>query len=157
MPLIIGCGLMVVVSHVILYVYSPTLDARVGETYFAICLAAAGLFTVIPALEAWLISNLAPARRRSVGIAFHVCCGNVGSIIGTFLYRGDEAPTYPTGYGTAFSLAGLGMLLACFAACNYWRINRNRRELTKECIMETYTEADLEGLGDRSPLYRYTY
>lgn len=148
---------MTVVAHVILYVYSPTQDAHVGETYFAICLAAAGLFTVLPTVEAWLISNLAPARRRSVGIGYYVCWGNVGSIIGTFIYRDNEAPTYPTGYGTAFSLAGMGILLACFVEFNFWRINRNRRQLTKENIMETYTEAELDELGDRSPLFRYTY
>lgn len=148
---------MTVVAHAVLFAYSPTQDAHIGETYFAICLAAAGMFTIIPTLESWLISNLAPARRRSVGIGYYVCWGNVGSIIGTFMYRDSEAPTYPTGYGTAFSLAGLGVMLACFVEWRYWRINRKRQKLSKGEILTMYTEEELDILGDRSPLFRYSY
>ncbi|KAJ4413926.1 hypothetical protein N0V82_008231 [Gnomoniopsis sp. IMI 355080] len=157
LDLAIGCGVMTVVAHAVLFAYSPTQDAHIGETYFAICLAAAGMFTIIPTLESWLIANLAPARRRSVGIGYYVCWGNVGSIIGTFMYRDSEAPTYPTGYGTAFSLAGLGVVLACFVEWRYWRINRKRQKLSKGEILSTYTEEELDVLGDRSPLFRYSY
>lgn len=86
----------------------------------------------VPSLELWLISSLAPARRCNAGTGYYIAWGNVGSIIGSFIYRDSEAPIYPTGYGTAFSLAALGVLLACFVEWNYWKIKRKRDGLSKE-------------------------
>lgn len=155
--LIVLGGIITIVAHVILYVYAPTQENHVAATYFALCLAAVGLFSMPPAMESWLSMNSAPAARRSVVIAVCLMMANCGAIIGTFIYRENEAPLYPTGYGSAFSLAGFGTVLAVGLEWWYWRINCARSALDKDEVLQAYTQEELEELGDRSPLFRFSY
>lgn len=84
-----------------------------------------------------------------------ISIGNFGGAIGSNIYLSNEAPNYWLGFG--FSL---GILLAAIASTmilrsSYLNENARRDRMTKEEIMDRYTEAELLDMGDKSPLYRY--
>lgn len=157
MPFALGSDLCILVAHAILYTYGPTQKAHIPECYFALCLACVGFYPIPPTLSAWLISNMAPQSKRATAIGYFVGLGNIGGIFGSFVYRESEAPRYPSGYATAFSLASAGILSSMMLEFSYKRINDRRAQLSDDAIRTQYSERQLESLGDRSPLFRYSY
>jgi hypothetical protein len=82
--------------------------------------------------------------------------GNVGGIIGSFIYRADEKPRYPTGYGTSLAFAAAG-IVACLVLEGFlWRSNKLNTDLTEEEIHQRYTATELQNMAERSPLFKYT-
>lgn len=156
MPFVIVADLCILVAHAILYCYGPTQADHIPECYFALCLACIGLYPIPPGVNAWLISNTAPQTRRAMAIAYFVGLGNLGGIFGSFVYLESEAPRYPTGYATAFSLASAGVVSALLLEFVYTRINKKRDTLDEDEVRRTHPEEQLEKMGDRSPLFRYS-
>jgi sugar phosphate permease len=157
MPFIVLADICILVAHAILYVYGPTQKNHIPACYFALCLACVGFYPIPPGVNAWLIGNMAPQSKRAMAIGYFVGLGNIGGIFGSFVYRDSEAPTYPTGYATAFSLASAGIICSLLLEYMYKRINDKRSKLDEDEIRRTYTEDQLEQMGDRSPLFRYAY
>ncbi|KAK6070282.1 transporter [Seiridium cupressi] len=155
MPVTIVSDLCIIVGHAILYVYGPTQKDHIPACYFALCLACVGFYPIPPAVNAWLISNTAPQTKRVMAIAYFGGLGNIGGIFGSFIYRDSEAPRYPSGYATAFSLACTGLVSALLLEFIYKRINGKRGGLSEDEIRRQHTEDELEEMGDRSPLFRY--
>ncbi|KAK0622202.1 putative transporter [Lasiodiplodia hormozganensis] len=156
MPFIVGPQLCLVVAFSILFTKSEHIKDNVAVCYFAVCLACSGMYPILPGLNAWNISNLAGPEKRSIGIGWLICAGNVGGVIGSYIYIDDEAPKYPTGYGTSFGFAAAG-IVACFALeFALWTINKKNSRHTEEQIRAQYSDEELEKMGDRSPLFRYT-
>ncbi|KAL6416227.1 high-affinity nicotinic acid transporter [Ilyonectria robusta] len=85
-----------------------------------------------------------------------ICLGNIGGIIGSYIYIEDEKPKYPTGFGSSLGFAGLGVGACLLLEFLYWKINQSRSALTEEEVRAQYSDEELENMGDRSPLYRYT-
>lgn len=157
MPFVVFSECCMIVSHAILYSYGPTVKDHIPECYFALCLACVAFYPIPPAVNAWVISNTAPSSKRAMAIAYFVGLGNVGGIFGSFIYRDSEAPRYPSGYGTAFSLASAGLLAAVGLDYLYYRINKSRDTVDEDEVRRTYTAEELDKMGDRSPLFRYSY
>lgn len=113
------------------------------------------MYPILPGVNAWNVANLAGPEKRSIGIGWLICAGNIGGVIGSYIYVEDEAPRYPTGYGTSFAFASAG-ILACFALeYTLWTINKRNERFTEEQIRAQYSDEELERMGDKSPLYRY--
>ncbi|KAH8878964.1 MFS general substrate transporter [Thozetella sp. PMI_491] len=155
MPFIVVADLCIIVAHAILYVYGPTQNAHIPECYFALCLACVGFYPIPPGVNAWLISNTAPQTKRAMMIAYFVGLGNLGGVFGSYVYRDSEAPRYPSGYATAFSIACAGLVCALLLEFLYGRINKKRDAMDEDEIRRRYTEQELEQMGDRSPFFRY--
>ena len=58
------------------------------------------------------MNNLAPSNRRAIGSAFNICVGNIGGIIGSYMYLDRESPTYPTGFGLSLAFGGSALVAA---------------------------------------------
>lgn len=84
-----------------------------------------------------------------------ICIGNIGGIVGSFIYQEREAPKYPTGFGSSLSFAAAGMVCALTLEYLYWNLNKKGAEKTEDEWKTIYTEEQLEKMGDRSPLFRY--
>lgn len=113
------------------------------------------MYPILPGVYAWNIANLAGPAKRAIGIAWLVCVGNIGGLIGSYIYIENEAPKYPTGFGTSFAFASAG-ILACFVLeFTLWKINRRNARLTEEEVRCQYSDEELRRMGDRSPLYKY--
>jgi len=156
MPFIVGPQLVVVLAYAILFPLAPNISNRIAPCYVALCIACLGFYPINPGGQAWTANNLAGPAKRGIGLAFLTSMGNIGGVVGSYIFIEKEAPAYPTGYGASIAFAGLGAIAALGLEFALIRINRNRDKITREEIMAKYTEEELALLGDRSPLFRYT-
>ncbi|KAF4865654.1 putative transporter [Colletotrichum siamense] len=156
MPFIVFAQVLVLISFAILFSKAENIQENIPACYFAIFLASVGFYPINPGGNAWTVNNLAGPTKRAQGIAYMICLGSIGGIVGSFIYREDESPKYPTGFGSSFAFAGLGVV-ACFVLeFLFWNINRKRDKFTEEEIRAKYSDDELQMMGDRSPLFRYT-
>ncbi|KAJ0377625.1 hypothetical protein COL26b_004096 [Colletotrichum chrysophilum] len=156
MPFIVFAQVLVLISFAILFSKAENIQENIPACYFAIFLASIGFYPINPGGNAWTVNNLAGPTKRAQGIAYVICLGSIGGIVGSFIYREDESPKYPTGFGSSFAFAGLGVV-ACFVLeFLFWNINRKRDKFTEEEVRAKYSDDELQMMGDRSPLFRYT-
>lgn len=69
----------------------------VGVRYFAVYLAAAGVFSTIPNILAWTLNNQGSDTRRGAGLVLINVIGQCGPILGTRLYPTAQGPRYVKG------------------------------------------------------------
>lgn len=156
MPFIVAGQAILVISFIILFVLSDKAESNIGTCYFAVLLACVGFYPINPGGNAWTAENLAGPTKKAQGLAFLAALGNIGGIIGSNIYIDSEAPRYPTGYGASFGFAGLGILCCLVLEYCYWRINKKRAAMSEDEIRGKYTDDELNQLGDRSLLFKYS-
>ena len=127
-----------------------------GACYFAVVLASIGLYPTNPGASSWISNNLAVAAKRAIGIAYMTSLTNIGGIGASYIFIDSEAPVYPTGFGTSLAFSCMGAIASLLLDFIYIRINKKRSLLSEAEVRESYTEEQLAGLGDRSPLFGYT-
>jgi MFS family permease len=154
MPFVAIPMVIVIVAYAILFSLNGALEAKRGVAYFAVVLAVAGIYPIQSAAASWNANNIAPSSRRAIGIALMNCVGNVGGIIGSFMYIEKEKPKYPTGFGLSLALAGVGFFVAFFLEWSYKRGNAQKARVADEARVK-YTEDELFDMGDKSPLFKY--
>lgn len=156
MPFIVIPWTIFIIGYAVIMSFGAHTDQHVGPAYFAVFLVCIGLFPVNPAITSWTANNITPASKRAVGLAFYSGFGNIGGILGSFMFLTKEAPAYPTGYGTSIGVLGAGILIALGLETAYWYLNKQKSMVPEEDVRARYTEQELSDLGDRSPLYKYT-
>ena len=149
-------GLITIGYSVVMSFKGDLTGSNIGPGYFALVLACMGIYPVQPAGSSWAANNLAPASRRAIGVAFNICVGNIGGIIGSYMYLDREAPTYFTGYGLSLAFGASGMIVAFMLELSYKWGNTRREKISEEEVSANYSEDDLIKMGDKSPLFRYT-
>lgn len=80
----------------------------------------------------------------------------MGGITGSFIFIEQEAPTYPVGFGASLGFAAAGVLAALGLELMLWTSNKNDAKLTEDEIRAMYSEEELDNMGDKSPLFKYT-
>ncbi|KAF4473035.1 transporter [Fusarium albosuccineum] len=140
MPFLVGARVTLIIAYAILVSKSE---------FIKDC-----LFCLFTMSLTWTVNNLGP-RKRAMGVALMVMIGSVGGVIGSFIYLDREKPKYPTGFGTSLAVAGAGVLACLTLETAYWRINKKNEKVNEEEIRSKYTAVELEGMDDRSPLFRY--
>lgn len=154
MPFLVGAQLILIIAYAILVAKAKDIENNIALCYFSVHLACAGLYPIPPGVGAWTVNNLG-GRKRALGVAYMATIGSIGGVIGSFIYLDSEKPKYPTGFGTSMALAGAGVVSCAVLELTYWRINKEREKISEEEVRSKYTEEELEGLDDRSPLFRY--
>ncbi|KAH6887432.1 major facilitator superfamily domain-containing protein [Thelonectria olida] len=156
MPFVaIPLGLIAIGYSIVMGLGGNLSGSHIGPGYFGIVLTTMGIYPVQPAGSSWAANNLAPSSRRAIGVAFNICVGNIGGIIGSYMYLDKEAPQYHTGFGLSLAFGGSGLLVALLLELSYKWGNAKKAKLTEEEIQEQYTEAELLRMGDKSPLFKY--
>ncbi|KAJ4984231.1 high-affinity nicotinic acid transporter [Stagonosporopsis vannaccii] len=155
MPFIASGQVLLIIAFAILFATAENIQSNVALCYFAVHVACIGVYPILPGCNAWTINNLAGPEKRAIGIATMICIGNLGGIVGSFIYQEKESPKYPTGFGTSLSFAAAGLVCAFTLEWLFWRINKKNGEKTEEEWRAIYSEAQLEKMGDRSPLFKY--
>lgn len=102
------------------------------------------------------MNNLAGPAKRATGIGFLTGVGNMGGITGSFIFIEKEAPKYPTGFGSSLAFAAAGVVACLTLEFLLWNINKKNEKFTEDEIREQYSEEELQRLGDKSPLFKYT-
>ncbi|KAF7537490.1 hypothetical protein G7054_g3680 [Neopestalotiopsis clavispora] len=147
---------MIAVGYSIIISFKGDLPGHVGASMFAVIIACMGIYPVQPACSSWAANNLAPTSRRAIGVAFVIATGNIGGIIGSYMFFDSESPSYFTGYGLAIAFGVTGMLVSFVLEASYIYSNKKRAKLSELDIRSKYSEDELIRMGDRSPLFRYT-
>ncbi|KAI0084559.1 MFS transporter [Irpex rosettiformis] len=93
--------------------------------YGLLCIAVAFSFTSNPLLLSWLTANLRNTGATTLAVPLTVSLGQIGQIVGVFIYKPSEAPGYPTGHFTigGFLIAGAVVVLVL----RYIYVTRNLR------------------------------
>lgn len=113
------------------------------------------MYPILPGVNAWNVANTPDPEKRSVNIGLLVCIGNVGGLIGSYIYIESESPRYPTGYGTSLAFAMAGIVAATMLELLLKRSNRKKEQMTETEVKAKYTDEQLYRMGDRSPLFKY--
>ena len=155
MPFVIAPMVIVVIAYAIFIGLNGALDTQRGAAYFAAVVMCVGIYPIQAAAASWNANNIAPEARRAMAIALNNCVGNIGGILGSFMYIEAEKPTYHTGFGLGLALGGSGIIMALMLEWTYKRGNAKKAKLTLEEVQARYTEAELMDMGDSSPLFKY--
>ncbi|KAE8227342.1 hypothetical protein CF319_g169 [Tilletia indica] len=169
-PFIIGAGLLAIVGYIVLMT-SPT----VGGKYAALFLIVSGVYAANALLLSWPAENVSGQTKRAVALAMQISIGNLGSIVGTQLYRlplgSLKNHNYIVSHGFAIGYITAGIVIAGLLSYSLRRENQRRDALAEAGQTEysTYQEkllagevdetrlAELRTLGDRRPNYRYRW
>ncbi|KAH8196175.1 hypothetical protein TruAng_009650 [Truncatella angustata] len=155
MPFVIVPMLIVCVGYSIFLGLDGALSAQRGLAYFAAIVVCVGIYPIQPAAASWNANNVAPDSRRAIAIALNNCVGNIGGILGSYMYIDAEKPKYHTGFGLGLALGATGMIAAFILEWSYKRGNAKKEIITEEEVRVKYSEAELMDLGDSSPLFKY--
>jgi hypothetical protein len=156
MPFIVGGFTVLIIAYTTLFNLAPNIKDHIPVCYVMVCFACMGFYTLPPCHLTWATNNLAGAVKRNAGIAFVLCLGNSAGIPGSFLYKDNEKPGYGTGYGTSIGLACVGILGAFAVEGLYWRHNRRWENVIEEDTVRMLGQEELDRLGDKSPLFKYS-
>ncbi|PLB47724.1 MFS general substrate transporter [Aspergillus steynii IBT 23096] len=156
MPFILIPQCALVVAFGILFSKATDIDNNIALCYFGICLACFGMYPILPGVNAWNVCNIPNPHKRAVAIGYLICVGNAGGIIGSYIYKADEKPRYPTGYGTSLAFTAAGIAAALTLEFCLWNANQTNAKMTESEIEEKYTEDQLRDMGEKSPLFKYT-
>ncbi|KAL3441528.1 major facilitator superfamily domain-containing protein [Aspergillus insuetus] len=156
MPFIVAPQLLVVCAYGILFDLAGEIKENIPACFFAVVLACIGLYPINPGGNAWTVNNLAGPTKRAMGIAYMICLGNTGGIVGSYIFMEKESPKYPTGFGTSLGFAAAGVAACVVLETVYHVKNKQRDKMTEEEVRARFTDDELDEMGDRSPLFRYT-
>lgn len=154
MPFVAIPMIIVAIAYSIIISLNGELEAKRGVAYFAVVLAVVGIYPIQAAAASWNANNIAPASRRAIGIALMNCVGNVGGIVGSFMYLESESPKYHTGFGLSLAFGGTGLIVALLLEWSYKITNAKKAKLADEARVK-YTEEELFDMGDKSPLFKH--
>lgn len=114
------------------------------------------LYPIGSGVQAWNLSNLPHPTKRALGIGYMTCIGNMGGIAGSYIFIDSQAPTYPVGFGSSLAFASAGIIACSILEFGLWTLNLQKRELSEEDVRSKYTDAELDRMGESSPLFKYT-
>lgn len=155
MPFIVGAQSLLVIAYSVLFVKAEYIADNIPVCYFCVFLACIGVYPILPGCNAWTINNLAGAEKRAAGIGWMIAMGNLGGLPGSYIFLERESPRYPTGFGSSLAFAAAGIVAALILEFMYWSHNRKYEGLTGEEVSAKYTDAQLEKMGNKSPLFKY--
>ncbi|KAE8386963.1 major facilitator superfamily domain-containing protein [Aspergillus alliaceus] len=156
MPFVVIPLALLTIGYSIIISFDGKLADNVGPSFFAVILAMIGLYPVHPAHTSWTANNLIPSNRRAIGVAFNICVGNIGGVIGSYMYMDTEKPKYYTGFVLSVAFGGSALILALVLKASFWWENKRKSKLSQAEVRERYTEEQLLDMGDKSPLFKYT-
>ncbi|KAL4863851.1 hypothetical protein BDV12DRAFT_206161 [Aspergillus spectabilis] len=156
MPFIVVPQVSQVIAFSILFTHAADIEDNIALCYFGVCLACFGMYPILPGVNAWNVSNCPNPTKRAISIGYLICLGNVGGLIGSFIYKENEAPRYVTGYGNSFAFASAGIVACLVLETSLWKLNKKKAAMTEVEVHERYTDEELNGMEERSPLFRYT-
>ncbi|KAM5369030.1 hypothetical protein ACJZ2D_009233 [Fusarium nematophilum] len=154
MPFVVTPMAIVTIAYSIIISLNGQLQEKRGAAYFSVVLACVGIYPIQAAAASWNANNIAPASRRAVGIALMNCVGNVGGIVGSFMYLEREKPKYHTGFGLSLAFGASGLIVALFLEWSYKWANAHKAKIAEEAKAK-YSEQELFDMGDRSPLFKH--
>lgn len=102
-----------------------------------------------------LANNTAPSSKRAVAMAALSTGGNLGGIVGSNIFLGNQAPHYWTGYGVCLGVSILSGI-ATLAMRLLLKQENERRDALLTSDNAADTNEHIGQIGDESRYFRYT-
>ncbi|KAI0702372.1 MFS transporter [Cerioporus squamosus] len=121
----LGTSISMLIAGVCFIVEGAVPDDSFKLRYAFFVIALSFSFACIPPLLSWLTANLRSTGASTLAVPLNVSIGQVGQIIGIYIYKANESPGYPTGHYTnaGFLLVGA----ASVVGMRIMYIRRNKR------------------------------
>lgn len=100
---------------------------------FGIFIVTAGGAANISSVLAWQANNIRGQWKRTMSSAMALAAGGVGGIIGSTVFRTEDAPSYHPGCGAILAVNGISIILALLMNLKYIKANR-RADAGEEVI-----------------------
>lgn len=152
MPFVVFGGSFILVGNSILLSLNGAMATSASAVWAAVVVAMIGIYPIQPAVQAWNANNIAPSSRRAVGVALTNSVGNLGGIVGSFMYPESQAPRYETGFGLSLAFGAYTLLMALLLEWSYVRSNARKARMVGNT---QHDDADLLAMGDKSPLFKH--
>ncbi|KAI0841815.1 MFS general substrate transporter [Hypoxylon sp. FL0890] len=149
--IILGCSIATIGYGMLLCQDRLSSEAKYG----AVFLVSLGGFICPPIALAWLANNVAGHWKRAFASAAQVALGNIAGIAAALVYRQEEAPHYPTGYGVSVGLMWLGAVAASLLFAGMLVENRMRDAGKRDGRLSRPKE-EVDNMGDYHPSFRFT-
>lgn len=100
---------------------------KAGVSYLGTFFAAAGIYPAVAIVLSWPANNVSGQTKRCIANAMQISIGNLGSVLGTQLYRTETSPRYFLGHGFA-----LGYLVVNIGVVGLLWVVLERENVAKE-------------------------
>uniref|UniRef100_A0A0L0NR63 Major facilitator superfamily (MFS) profile domain-containing protein n=1 Tax=Candidozyma auris TaxID=498019 RepID=A0A0L0NR63_CANAR len=139
------------------FVICICLDPRVNPKgiYAAIYICALGIYPAIPLSIVWNANNLAGTYKRAIGIGFQIGLANYGGAFVSNFYRGQDSPRYVLGHSLTLAFIGMGAVALAGCIISYRVSNAKKEHAIESGETKGLTDAELLGMGDKNPYFRY--
>ncbi|CAI2180160.1 5585_t:CDS:10 [Funneliformis geosporum] len=149
-PFIVILSLIGIVGYILLSVPSFGIAAK----YIGACVVGIGAGPSLVTTITWLTNNVAGNGKRSVATAMLIAFGNVGGIIGSQIYRPNDAPLYLIGH---LKSAIFLIVLICFTIVQYYYLKKlnKKKQVDPQSFLEGKSEKEIGDMGDKHPDFIY--
>lgn len=106
----------VVIGGFLLMGWGPDTGGKLTGVFLSI----AGIQCIIPTVLTFMSNNTVSVKDRKVAIALQIVVGAIGGLVGSLIFRPQDAPTYRPGMYAAFALIVL-FLVNVFVVTEYFR------------------------------------
>lgn len=148
--LIAGSAPMVMCGYA-MFLGAGSLRVRYGATF----LIASSAMVLGPMSNAQISANIVSDTARTSAIGLNVMFGNVGGLIASWSYPGDDAPDFHIGNG--INLASASMILILSMLGYFWmkHDNRRRERVNVEEELEGLSPQEIQDLDWKHPGFRW--
>jgi len=113
-----------------------------GVSYFAVYLAACGIYSSIPNVIAWVSNNVEGSYKRSVTLGMVISFGNLNGAVSSNVYRANQTPWYTLGHGIVLAYIGIGLICSVTYILLLRRENARRDRGERDEIIEGVNDED---------------
>ena len=92
--------------------------------YFGVFLAVIAANANVPCLMTWQANNIRGQWKRALCSATLVGAGGIGGIVGSTVFRSQDAPGYRPGIYATMTAAGLVIVISLVLNMKFWRANK---------------------------------
>ena len=132
---ILGASIVGGIGYTILATVKAT-----GPRYFAVFLAAAGMFPAIFNIAPWVLNNQGSDTKRGTGIVLLQMFGSCGPVLGTRLYPASQGPYYVQGMAICAAFMYFSAILAFALRC--YLVWENKKADQREAAVIAAMEGD---------------
>ncbi|KAG8763222.1 hypothetical protein FRC11_005333 [Ceratobasidium sp. 423] len=121
-------------------------------SYFAVYLAASGIYPLIPNTIAWMSNNVEGSYKRSVALGMVISFGNLNGAVSSNIYRARDKPWYTLGHGIVLMYIAIGWMTS-FAFIILLRRENAKRERGERDEVLTGASSSEKAVESRNGVY----
>lgn len=150
-PYLFPAALVASIGYCILLSNTDPLN-NPARSYVGMFFAAAGIYPATGLVLSWPAVNVGGQTKRAVANALQISIGNCGAVIGTQLYRTEDAPRFIVGHSVALAYT---IMSAVTTLVTWWYLSRENKK--KDAIVPGDGVVGGEGglKGDEDPRWRF--